>query len=181
MNIVKNNKQRLFEMMGKLNTDFQSGKPKFIIPVGISGSGKSRWIMSLENQGFEVISPDEIRRELTGSISDQSKNREVFPLAYERTVEALNAGKSVIFDATNIKSKERKQMLDYLKGNVSRDFDAFAKVFIADPEISKERIAKDIEAGVDRSNVPPEAIDRQHMSFLADLDKIEDDGYTIIT
>jgi predicted kinase len=177
---MNNNKQRLFEMMGKLNSDFHTGKPQFIIPVGISGSGKSRWIKSLENQGFEVISPDEIRRELTGSISDQSKNREVFPLAFERSVEALNAGKSVIFDATNVTSKTRKQMLDYLKEHVTRDFDAYAKVFEADPEISKQRIAKDIEAGVDRSNVPPEAIDRQHGNFLADLDKIEADGYTLM-
>ena len=178
---MNNNKQRLFEMMEKINTDFHSGKPKFIIPVGISGSGKSRWISSLENQGFEVISPDEIRRELTGSISDQSRNKDVFPLAFERSVEALNAGKSVIFDATNVTSKTRKQMLDHMKENVTRDFDAFAKVFEADPEISKQRIARDIEAGVDRSNVPPEAIDRQHGNFLADLDKIEADGYNIMT
>jgi predicted kinase len=175
------NKQRLFEMMEKINTDFHTGKPKFIIPVGISGSGKSRWIMSLENQGFEVISPDEIRRELTGSISDQSRNRDVFPLAFERSIEALNTGKSVIFDATNIKSKDRKKMLIHLKENVTRDFDAFAKVFVVDPEISKERVVRDIESGVDRSNVSPETIDRQHMSFLADLNKIKEDGYTIIT
>jgi len=184
---MNNNKQRLFEMMEKLNSDFHAGKPQFIIPVGISGSGKSRWIKlmrdttkNLNIDEFVVISSDEIRRELTGSISDQSRNRDVFPLAFERSVEALNAGKSVIFDATNVTSKTRKQMLDYLKEHVTRDFDAFAKVFDGDPEISKERIAKDIEAGVDRSNVPPEAIDRQHGNFLADLDKIEADGYTLM-
>ena len=70
--------------------------------------------------------------------------------------------------------------LDHMKQNVTRDFDALAKVFDVDPAISKERIAKDIEAGVDRSNVPPEAIDRQHGNFVADLDKIEADGYTLM-
>jgi len=177
---MKDNKQRLFEVMEKLNPDFKSGKPKFIIPVGISGSGKSRWIKSLEGQGYVVISPDEIRRELTGNISDQSRNKEVFPLAFQRTIEALDAGSNVIFDATNVSSFHRKQMLDTLKQSVKREFDALAKVFEVDPEISKERIRKDIEAGVDRSNVPPEAIDRQHKNMLADLSKIEADGYQIM-
>jgi predicted kinase len=175
-----NNKQRLFEVMEKVNPDFQSGKPKFIIPVGISGSGKSRWIKSLEGQGYVVISPDDIRRELTGNISDQTRNKEVFPLAFQRSVDALNAGKNVIFDATNVASFHRKQMLDHMKQNVDRDFDAYAKIFDIDPEISKERIRKDIEAGVDRSNVPDFAIDRQYGSFKADVDKLEADGYKIM-
>lgn len=177
---MNGNKQRLFEIMEKLNSDFKINKLKFIIPIGISGSGKSRWINSFKNQGYIVISPDDIRRELTGSISDQSRNKDVFPLTFERSVEALNANKSVIFDATNVTSKTRKQMLDHMKENVTRDFDAFAKIFDADPEISKERIVKDIEAGIDRSNVPAEAIDRQYRNFLADLNKIESDGYNII-
>lgn len=160
--------------------DFMTGKPKFVIPVGISGSGKSTWIKSLEGKGFEVVSPDEIRRELTGSISDQSRNKDVFPIAFQRTIDYLNNGTSVIFDATNVGSYHRKQMLNYLRDNVSADFDAYAKVFDVDPEVSKQRVAADIEAGVDRSNVPPEAIDRQYGNFTRDLDKLEDDGYTII-
>jgi len=160
--------------------NFESNKPKFIIPVGISGSGKSRWIKSLEGQGYVVISPDDIRRELTGNISDQTRNKEVFPLAFQRTVDALNAGKNVIFDATNVTSFHRKQMLDYMKQNVDTDFDAYAKIFDVDPEISKERIRKDIEAGVDRSNVPDFAIDRQYGNFKADVDKLEADGYKIM-
>jgi predicted kinase len=173
-------KQRLFEIMEKINPDFQSEKPKFIIPVGISGSGKSRWIKSLEGQGFIVVSPDDIRRELTGSISDQSRNNDVFPLAFKRTIDALNSGKNVIFDATNVSSYHRKSMLDTIKRSVSTDFDAFAKIFDADPEISKQRIRKDIENGVDRSNVPDFAVDKQYQNFTKDLSKVEDDGYTII-
>lgn len=174
------NKQRLFEMMEMVNPDFNQGKPKFIIPIGISGSGKSTWIKTLENQGYEVISPDEIRRELTGSISDQSRNKDVFPIAFQRTIDNLNAGKNVIFDATNVGSYHRKQMLDTFKQKVDTDFDAYAKVFDVDPEISKERIRKDVEAGVDRSNVPPEVIDRQYQNFTKDLASIEADGYTLM-
>ena len=176
----KNFKNRLFEVMERVNPDFKSDKPKFIIPIGISGSGKSKWIKTLTGHGFVVISPDEIRKELTGSISDQSRNKDVFPLAFQRSVDALNQGKNVIFDATNVVSDLRKKMLDYIKTNVKKDFIAQAKIFDANPEISKERIKKDIEAGVDRSNVPPEAIDRQYQNFTKDLNKIESDGYELI-
>lgn len=176
----KNIEHRLFEMMEKINTDFIPKKPKFIIPIGISGSGKSTWIKSLEGKGYIVISPDEIRKELTGSISNQSRNKDVFSIAFQRAINALNAGKGVIFDATNVTSYNRKQMLDTIKKNVSVEFDALAKVFNIAPEIAKKRIQNDIEAGADRSNVPPEAVDRQYKNFTTDLNKIESDGYKII-
>ena len=176
----KDNKQRLFEVMEKVNPDFKSDKPKFIIPVGISGSGKSTWINTLEGQGYAVVSPDDIRREVLGTVNDQSRGSEIFQIAYQRVVDALNAKNSVIFDATNVSSSDRREMLKYLKNNVNVDFDAYAKIFDGNPEVSKERIKKDIEAGIDRSNVPPEAIDRQYQKFIGGLGNLENDGYVII-
>lgn len=152
---------------------------EFIIPVGISGSGKSRWIATLDDT-YVIISPDEIRRELTGDVSDQTKNNEVFNAAFKRVITALNAANSVIFDATNINSYHRKKMLNYFKNSVSAEFDAYAKIFDVDLEISKERIKEDVENNVDRSNVPPHAIDRQYKTFKNDLNKIESDGYVLI-
>lgn len=67
-----------------------------------------------------------------------------------------------------------------MKQNVNNDFNAYAKIFDANPEISKERIRKDIEKGVDRSNVPDFAIDKQYKSFISDLNKVENDGYKLI-
>ena len=172
-----NNKDRLFEMMEKINGSDE--KPEFIIPVGISGSGKSRWIKTLDNS-YTIISPDEIRRELTGDVSDQTKNALVFDTAFKRTIDALNAANNVVFDATNINSFHRKKMLDTLREKVSVDFKAYAKIFDADPEVTKERIRLDIENGVDRSNVPSHAIDRQYKTFKSDLNKIESDGYLLM-
>ena len=182
--MIINIKQRLFEMMERLNPSFklkeEVNKPKFIIPIGISGSGKSTWIVSQVDSNTIIISPDNIRRELTGTVNDQSRGREVFQIAYHRTVDALNSGKSVIFDATNISSSERRNMLKYLRKKVDVDFDAFAKIFDIDPKISKERIKKDIESGIDRSNVPPEIIDKQYQKYIGGLDNVETDGYKII-
>jgi predicted kinase len=117
---------------------------------------------------------------LSNDISNQFVNKEVFKTAIDRSITALNAGNNVIFDATNIESIYRKEMLKFIKQNVNREFDAFAKVFQIDPEISKERIKKDLELNINRSNVPPEIIDTQHKTFLKDLDKIESDGYKIL-
>jgi len=176
----KTGKQRLFEVMERLNPDFQQRKPRLILPVGISGSGKSTWIKSQTDQNTVVVSPDEIRRELTGNISDQTKNNEVFALANKRAADALNAGKNVIFDATNIASRNRKGLMDYMKVHVEGEFDAVAKIFNIDPEIAKQRIKKDVEAGVDRSNVPDYAIDRQYQTFTNDVNLLEPDGFKII-
>lgn len=173
-------KQRLFEVMEKVNPDMKVNVPKFTILVGISGSGKSYWIKSNIDSNAIVVSPDGIRKELTGDISDQSRNKEVFPIAFKRAVDALNSGKSVIFDATNVVSNLRKNMLDYMRQNVTNDFKALAKIFDVDPKVAKERIRKGIESGHDRSNVPDEAVDRQYRNFLNDLGRIESDGYEII-
>lgn len=176
----KDHKQRLFEVMEKVNPDFNISKPKFIIPVGISGSGKSSWIKSQTDSNTKVVSPDDIRREILGSVNDQSRGSEIFNIAYQRVIDALNTKNSVIFDATNVSSSDRRNMLKYIKNNVNIDFDAYAKIFDVNPDITKERIKKDIEAGVDRSNVPPEAIDRQYEKFIGGLDNLEGDGYKII-
>lgn len=163
-----------------LGEESEITKPKLILPVGISGSGKSTWIKSQIDSNTVVVSPDDIRRELTGSVSDQTKNALVFEIAHKRVADALNAGKNVIFDATNIKSRDRKSLMNYMKVHVDKPFEGFAKVFSVDPEIAKQRVKKDIEAGVDRSNVPDWAIDKQYRSFVDDMNSIELDGFKII-
>lgn len=177
----KDNKQRLFEVMERLNPDFkEKDKPKLILPVGIAGSGKSTWIKSYTDPNTIVVSPDNIRKELTGSISNQSKNSEVWSTAFDKVANALNTGKNVILDATNIKSSDRKRLMNHLKVNVDKPFDAFAKIFNVDPEVAKQRIKKDIESGVDRSNVPDFVIDRQYQNYIDDINLLEPEGFKII-
>lgn len=174
----KNNKQRLFEVMVKVNPDFSI--PSFIILVGISGSGKSTWIKSHNIPNAIVVSFDDIRREINGNVNDHTDSLKIIYIGLDRVIEALNAGKNVILDATNVRTKDRREQLVYIKKHVNRPFNAYAKIFNADPEVTKERIRKDIENGVDRSNVPPEAVDKQYNKFIMNIDKIESDGYKII-
>ena len=53
---------------------------QLILPIGISGSGKSTWINSLDKDKYTIISPDMIRKELTGDVSDNSRNLEIFKI-----------------------------------------------------------------------------------------------------
>jgi predicted kinase len=161
--------------------------PKLLVPIGIAGCGKSTWIRSinqtlknLDLDEFLIVSPDLIRKELTGSISDQTKNKEVFELAYKRTAHFINLRRDVIFDATNVSLKDRNSLLKYMNKNVTNGFKAYAKIFNVDPEICKARIRKDIEANVDRSYVPDEAIDKQYNKFIANKDHIQFENFKII-
>ena len=130
---------------------------KLILPIGISGSGKS-YIYNKDYSDCVQVSPDLIREELTGSISNQSKNKEVFKLAFERVDEYLNKGKDVFFDATNVNKGQRKSFTDKYKGT---DVEVIYVVLTADIDLYWRRIRTDIRNEKNRSDVPHFALVRQ--------------------
>lgn len=152
-------------------------KPIFIMTIGISGAGKSTWIKEqTSDPNVMVINPDSIRKELTGDISDQSQNAKVWYITKRRVLEGLNSGKTVILDATNVDSRSRRDFINDLPPSVLK-----AKIFNVDPEEAKRRVRKALESGEDRSNVPPEVIDRQYQKFLASTpDKLQAEGFELI-
>ena len=82
-------------------------RPKCIILCGIPGSGKSTYAQSFEELGWVHLSSDLIRMELYGDESIQGNPNEVFSLMQKRAVDALNNGKSVIYDSTALTRKDR--------------------------------------------------------------------------
>lgn len=87
--------------------------------VGIPASGKSTYAKEKAiEQGCIYISSDKIREELCNDVNCQDKNKEVFNEMYKRTVQELNFGYDVIYDATNIKSKNRKELLKRIRSDV---------------------------------------------------------------
>lgn len=89
---------------------------KAIIGIGIPGSGKSTVLSRLsEETGAIYVSTDQIRQELTGSEADQSRNKQVIELMYQRAHEALDAGEDVIIDATNAKKPDRLRLIAHCR------------------------------------------------------------------
>ena len=85
---------------------------KFMMIIGFPGSGKSTYALKLaDSENAIIFSSDALRKELYGSESVQDHNEEVFNILMKRMIEALKAGKNVIFDAMNISSKYRRNTL----------------------------------------------------------------------
>ena len=92
---------------------------KLIVLCGLPGSGKSSYaerLITINNtftsdEEIVIHSSDAIRQELFGDAGSQEDNGRVFELMHKRTREDLKAGKTVIYDATNITRKARKSAI----------------------------------------------------------------------
>lgn len=125
-------------------------KKEVIITCGIPGSGKSTWRDAFlkAQSGFLLIHPDSIRKELTGSEEDQSKNAEVFKLAFSRMDVALKNGMSVLFDSCAQNRERRKPIIKIAKQNGA---EVRAVSFKVSLELAKQRNSK-------RERVVPEFV-----------------------
>lgn len=87
--------------------------------VGLPASGKSTLSEKITNKekNTVIISSDELRKKLLGSIDNQSENNFIFETMRLETIKALNKGINVVYDATNISSKRRLSLLKELKRN----------------------------------------------------------------
>lgn len=153
--------------------------PGFLMLVGIPGCGKSTYLRTLKNDNLRVVCPDEIRRTLTGNISDQSRNGEIWKLAEEEINTSLSEGRFVILDATNVHTALRRSLLGRVREN-NPGVETYAVIFSCDPEESKRRISIDVEAGIDRANVPAHVIDRMYEQYNETLNNILSEGFTKI-
>ena len=130
---------------------------EIIVPIGISGSGKTR-LYNMRYSDLTLVSPDLIRKELTGSISDQRKNREVFEGVDRRVADVVKKGESFFYDATNVNSEFRKKFVEQFRGT---DVKITYVILPADMNTSYVRIKQDLKNNVYRSRVPFEVLIRQ--------------------
>lgn len=130
---------------------------KIIVPIGISGSGKTR-LYRMRYSDLAIVSPDLIRKELTGSISDQTKNREVFQRVDKLVEQLVKEGRDFFYDATNVNTDFRKAFVEKFRGT---DVEIVYVILPADVAVSMKRIKNDLKESVDRANVPTHALVRQ--------------------
>jgi predicted kinase len=149
-----------------------------LLPIGISGSGKSTYIdqLAADNSNVVVVSPDAIRRELTGDVSDQTRNKEVFKIAHERAAAAIRDNKLVVFDATNTQQYGafgRLSLIQSIEKLADKSFRTYYKTFEVDPNTAMQRVQSAINNGVDRAKTPGFVIQRQFDQFEKDKNNLE--------
>jgi len=153
---------------------------KLFYSIGLSGAGKSWYYKNTFLLDFPEVDkflkennltldsikvcPDDIRREVCGDVSDNSRDNYVWKLVDNRLKTNLKTYGYCIFDATGVSASARK----FLK-----TINAYKTAIVFEPnvELSKERISKDISEGVDRSKVPMFVVDRQFESFKSSVIK----------
>lgn len=137
-------------------------KPYFIMLVGIPGSGKSAWAREIKSVNTQVVCPDDIRKKIGESVSDQSVNVAAWVQAEKETITLLEKyGTNVILDATNVNVNEWQDFVSKLP-----ECRKVAKLFEVDPDIAYGRIAMDIMHSKDRCHVPEHAVYRYYGMYL---------------
>ena len=94
-----------------------SEKNVLIVLGGLPASGKSTYAEMLVASGrFQRVCPDLIRKELYGDENIQGDGARVFKIAHHDIREYGCLSENVVFDATNINAKRRKEFVKSMRG-----------------------------------------------------------------
>lgn len=150
-----------------------------IVTMGVPGSGKTTyvnaWADQLRDLGQNptIIRPDDIRKELTGDESDQTRNKEVFELAHDRLNQALITAEPVVFfDATNVSPFARKNIMEIVDEANSHESETHLHVFALLVVMGSNK-QECLEHNLRRDRkVPEHAIERMWLHFQDSLHEI---------
>lgn len=89
---------------------------KLFMMIGIPASGKTSLAEQIaKSEDAEIVSSDNIRKELYGDENIQGDSNEVFKIVENRIIDGLKNNKNMIYDATNINYKRRMAFLQKIK------------------------------------------------------------------
>lgn len=88
--------------------------PTLYVMIGPAGSGKTTFANAMK--GVDVISTDQLRKEMFGDEAVQNEGHRVFSAAYHLMRMWLNMGLNVVFDATNTTTKAREEIIRHAAG-----------------------------------------------------------------
>ena len=135
---------------------------KLVVTLGITGCGKSRWLKDKS----PVIETDNLRIELLDDISDSvTQEGLIFGTATKRISKLFDTHDTVYFGATLVNSKHRIPFLQSIKDMCKHKFVIDVVIFPGIPELSKERITRDLKNGVQRAD-SIQFIDEQYEQYL---------------
>lgn len=132
-------------------------KPWLIVMCGLAGSGKSTLAKKIAaERDAEIISSDELRKEMFGDETHQEDKNKLFTEYNKRIRAALKRGSNVIADKTNISIRSRRVILE-----TAKDLDIYRGCVICNIPFEKC-----LENNSTRErHVPEEVIRRQLYGF----------------
>lgn len=141
---------------------------KLTLMIGLPGSGKSTYV----NKNYEfrriffhnvaILSSDRVRKELYLDENDQSHNEEVFQYIKETAVNKLRAGIDVVIDATNIRRKDRMNLINFIDSKIGYFYEDHCVEYI----VIATPFYKCLENNAQRTRqVPKEVIERMYKHF----------------
>lgn len=147
---------------------------KVIVPIGISGSGKTTFYNKVfKDKGFVHICMDNINEQVNGDISGRGNSEEVFRRFLKMIYHCIDNNIDFYCDMTNVRKKSRKQFIKRFKNNP--DVEIIYYVFPADIELSNERIQNDLKNKVNRCKVPYDVLENQLKMYNESIKTIEDE------
>ena len=133
-----------------------------VVTLGITGCGKSLWLKDKS----PVIETDSLRIELLDDISDSvTQEGIIFIVGAKRISKLFDTHDTVYFGATLVDSKYRIPFLQSIKDMCKHKFVIDVVIFPGIPELSKERITRDLKNGVQRAD-SIQFIDEQYEQYL---------------
>ena len=151
--------------------------PKIFLTVGISGSGKSHFAKKFCQANDVVeLNLDNFRKLISGDISNQDVTFEAIKERDKQLEHHLQLNHSVMLSDTNLHARNINSIA---KKYPHLDVEVF---FITDSDnvqLCKDRIADDLQDGVDRSKVPDEVVDRQYKNYVKMKDATFEDNVKV--
>ena len=159
----------LFDVGGAEETLDNIKKGDLHLMVGPSGSGKTTIAEQLFNRDV-IVSSDRVRELILDDWTDQSKNDLVFNVVHSLTKKRINLGLLTVVDATNIRTKDRKALVELVDNDVAVTYHVVNRL-VADKKLT----------GGWRNNVHG-LIEKHENTFKSNLkDILNGDGYDNVT
>ena len=141
------------------------------VTLGITGAGKTTWLRDKS----PVIETDDLRVELLNDINN-AQDGFIFGTAAKAICIMFDTYDTVYFGATLVNSKHRIPFLQSIKDTCKHKFVIDVVIFPCIPELSKERITRDLKNGVLRADSLG-IVDKQYEEYLytmSNFDKEKD-------
>ncbi|MBC6417564.1 MAG: polynucleotide kinase-phosphatase [Prochloron sp. SP5CPC1] len=148
--------------------DIKIPELSLIVLIGVSGSGKSTFARK-HFQPTEVISSDTCRGLVSDDETDQGATKDAFEVLHFIAAKRLAGGRLTVIDATNVKTEDRKLLLNLAK---QYHFFSVAIAFNLPPKLCHERNKNRPER-----QFGPQVVHSQSQYLRRGLNKLKREGF----